>query len=66
MHTRKDIEAVDAEHESRRQAQKQAQKAEQSKAAPNRAAQSRFNNFDQRSYDYQKLEQQLLGAGKKE
>ncbi len=66
VHTRKDIEAVDAEHESRRQAQKQAQKAEQSKAAPNRAAQSRFNNFDQRSYDYQKLEQQLLGAGKKE
>ena len=66
VHTRKDIEAVDAEHESRRQAQKEARKTEKPKAAPNRAAQSRFNNFDQRSYDYQKLEQQLLGAGKKE
>lgn len=66
VHTRKDIEAVDAQHESRRQAQAQAQKTASQKPAPNRAAQSRFNNFDQRNYDYQKLEQQLLNAGKKE
>lgn len=66
VHTRKDIEAVDAQHESRRQAQAQAQKTASQKPVQNRAAQSRFNNFDQRNYDYQKLEQQLLNAGKKE
>ena len=62
VHTRQDIEAVDAQHESRRQAQKNSQKP---KTTP-KATPSRFNNFDQRSYDYQKLEQQLLNAGKKE
>ncbi len=64
VRTRKDIEAADAVHESRRQSQKAAQ--EKPKTANTRATQSRFNNFKQRQYDYQKLEQQLLSAGKKE
>ena len=63
--TRKDIEAADALHESRRQAQKQT--ASRTKEINStKASRSRFNNFEQRSYDYQKLEQQLLSAGKKE
>jgi DnaD/phage-associated family protein len=64
VRTRKDIEAADAVHESRRQSQKAAQ--EKPKTANTRATQSRFNNFKQRQYDYRKLEQQLLSAGKKE
>ena len=64
VRTRKDIEAVDARHESRRQTQKQPQLRPKENAS--RASRSRFNNFEQRSYDYQKLEQQLLSAGKKE
>lgn len=64
VRTRQDIEAADARHESRRQNQKPAQ--ERSRTAPSSASRSRFNNFEQRSYDYQKLEQQLLAAGKKE
>lgn len=63
--TRKDIEAADALHESRRQAQKQtASRPKENNST--KASRSRFNNFEQRSYDYQKLEQQLLSAGKKE
>ena len=65
VRTRKDIEAVDALHESRRQAQKQAQTQPKENNTA-KASRSRFNNFEQRSYDYQKLEQQLLSAGKKE
>lgn len=61
---RKDIEDVDARHESRKQTQKQQQPTPKENAS--RASRSRFNNFEQRSYDYQKLEQQLLSAGKKE
>lgn len=64
VRTRKDIEAVDARHESRKQTQKQPQA--RPKENVSRASRSRFNNFEQRSYDYQKLEQQLLSAGKKE
>ena len=46
-----DIAGVDA----------QFQKAKPSSAAQNRvAAANRFNNFSQRTYDYDKLEQQLL------
>ena len=66
VRTRKDIEAADALHESRRQAQKQAQSRPKENTSTAKASRSRFNNFEQRSYDYQKLEQQLLSAGKKE
>ena len=66
VRTRKDIEAADALHESRRQAQKQTQSRPKENTSTAKAARSRFNNFEQRSYDYQKLEQQLLSAGKKE
>ena len=66
VRTRKDIEAVDALHESRKQTQKQAQTRPKENTNTVKASRSRFNNFEQRSYDYQKLEQQLLSAGKKE
>lgn len=62
VRTLKDIESVDAVHESRKQKQAQSRQKE----STSRASRSRFNNFEQRSYDYQRLEQQLLSAGKKE
>lgn len=66
VRTRKDIEAADALHENRKNVQKQAQSRSKENNSTAKASRSRFNNFEQRSYDYQKLEQQLLSAGKKE
>lgn len=53
-----DVQHRDAEHQKRKKAAPEQQNAAR-KNAPS-ASGNRFNNFHQREYDYQKLEEQLL------
>lgn len=58
VHHLKDIQVLDQQHlERQAQAARQTEKQPAKSAAPNR-----FNNFTQRDYDWNQLEQQLLNA----
>ncbi|MBO5371194.1 MAG: DnaD domain protein [Lachnospiraceae bacterium] len=56
VHTLADVQKLDAAHQKARSAAK-------SKATASQAAGNRFNNFSQRTYNYDQLEKQLLGTG---
>ena len=57
VHHLKDIQVLDQRHMEKQAAARQTEKQPAKPAAPNR-----FNNFTQREYDWNQLEQQLLNA----